>query len=223
MNAGELVELFRSEMVILALDLLRDDELYRYADEGYRQFVRLTGGIPDMTSDLTQIDVYADEAEVELDKRILRVLKVTKESDGADLELINYTDLPRLRSSDYGSQRPVSLKTKGPLKFFMIGANNRTARLINIPEQNDVLQLIVERLPLNAITGAKSEFVDIAEFHQPALLNWLKAKVYQRPGTSFFDLNMSAAFEQKFVSYCNEARRDQEKLRTKVRVVHYQS
>ena len=221
MNAGELVELFRSEMTSHSLGVLRDAELYRYIDEGYRQFVRLTGGVVDMASDITELDVEAGEPEIDMNPLILRVLKATMRSNQRELKIINYTDLQSVVSVDYGKSAKVSLTTKGVPRYFMVGAKPNVARLIHIPEAADTIDLIVERMPLGKITGPKSELKEIDDWHHLAMLDWMKARTYQRPGSEIYNLKLGETFAQRFSTYCNEARRDKDKRSSKVRVVSY--
>lgn len=219
MNAGEVVQLFRSEVVEANRFFVVDTELYRYLNDGYCEFVRQSSGTPDVIN----LDVDVDEPEIDVPAYVMKVKKVCRLSDGRSLEIINYTDIGRGFVRDYGRtlQLPLNLEEKGDIRFFMIGAKKHTARLIAVPEVTDELELLVDRMPMNKITSPTSKFSDIDEVHQPALLDWLKAKVFRRPAKGLFNPQLAEFFENRFNTVVGEAQGAQNLFKTKVRNVQY--
>jgi hypothetical protein len=221
MTAGELLEMVRSELSALSLEVLRDDEMLRYLDDAYRMFVRLIGGVPDSDSAVTTVAVVTGEPDVTLDSSILRIMRAAKRSDGSELEVINQTDLGRLGTTDYGFFKPLSLTGEGQVKYMMIGSKPNKARWIQIPDANDTVDLMVYRLPLTTINDEADLLDDIDEQHHLALLDRVKYHVYKRPGTPFFNLQTAAAFDSIFRDYCSQAKREQDRYKFKTRTVAY--
>lgn len=75
--------------------------------------MRLTGGIADFTSSITEVSAIANEPTSEVSKRILRFMFAQRTSDNRPVEIINSTDIGRLGRSDYGSNRPFTLERSG--------------------------------------------------------------------------------------------------------------
>lgn len=221
MIAGEIIELFRSEMSALSLELLRDDELYRYLDDAYRMFVRLIGGVPDAGSSITEVDIVAGESEASIHPSILRIMRADRRSNGRELQVINQTDLATLRSTDYGVSKAISMNTEGDVMYMMIGHKPNTVRWIQIPVENDTVDMMVYRLPLSKITGESSRLSDIDEQHHTALLDRMKYHAFKRPGTPFFNPKLSADFDLSFQNYCAQAKREQDRFKFKTRTVAY--
>lgn len=219
MNAGEAIHIFRSEVVEANRFFVVDTELYRYLNDGYREFVRQTSGTPDTVT----LDVDVGEPEIDLPQYVMRVKKVRRLSDGHTVEIINYTDVGRGAVRDYGRtlQFPLNLDESGEVRYFMIGAKKHTARLIAIPEVAQELELLVDRMPMNKITGPTSTFSDIDEVHQPAVLDWLKAKVFRRPAKGLLNPQLAEFFENSFNAIVAEAQGAQNLFKSKVRNVQY--
>jgi hypothetical protein len=158
MNAGELLDLFRLEARDNQAPYLWSDlEIYGYLDAAQEMFCRLTHGIPDSTSGITQLAVVTDEPSVELDSRILRLRSARLESDGRHLVLLNPEDveLGGQYIDDYGTRTRsgLDLTETGTPKYLIVGHDASFARLAPIPTADDTLVLTVQRLPLTALTA----------------------------------------------------------------------
>ena len=93
MLSEELFDAFRSDVSdVSAPYLWSDSEVWRYMDDAYKMFARLTGGVPDSTSDLTQIDVVAGEADAEVSPLILKFREARLLSTGLKLTIVNHTE-----------------------------------------------------------------------------------------------------------------------------------
>ena len=80
MNVLELYDQFRSDVVdVIKPTIWSDDDVFRYMDDAYKMFVRLTGGIADFTSDFARVNIVTGEKVGEYDKRILRIMKAYRD------------------------------------------------------------------------------------------------------------------------------------------------
>ena len=164
-NSGELIEAFRSDVVDeVAPYLWKDTEIVRYADAAYRRFVRLTGGIHDFTSPITRVNVVAGEATAEVSKLILRFDTATRESDGKDIEVTNWTDRNLMRRDDFGfSNSLYNDGGVGEIRYMVIGNQEGLVKWVRIPAADDVVNLQVYRLPLTHIVDGTHTMDEINE------------------------------------------------------------
>lgn len=222
MNSSDLLEHFRA----VAFDtvepyLWSDDEVIRYMDDAYFQFVRLTGGISDFTSDATVVTAIADQAFSDLDPSLLTVRKAYR-ADGFELRVLNAEDLPTYGGEDYGRQRSVAFDTTtGPLCGLVIGLEPDKVRWTPIPAANEDIQLLVYRLPREHITDEGQEFTDVKEQHHIRFADWMKALAYKKMDQETYDPKKSQACEAEFRAYCDQVKREWERYKHKPRVVAY--
>lgn len=206
MNAGELLNLFRSEMVHANVHFPFDRDLYYYIDEGYKEFVRQSGGVPDEI----EIDVDINEPEVDIPEYVLRTRQVRRSSDGGEVAIKNQTDI-------VGE----SLTKTGEVTMFVTGLKRNKARLISVPVVSDVLLVQVDRLPISKITKESNKFSDIDEGFHIHLLDWVKYRVYARPVDGLFDPKLSSFFQTRFVGEVKKAASSKGLNKAKVRTVAY--
>lgn len=223
MNAGEVIDAFREDVVDVAKPYLwNSSEVWRYLDGAYRMFVRLTGGVRDFTSSATRVDIITGEPVGILDASILKILSATRSSDNGSIELINYTDLGKSVGTDYG--RPYNLKldtTTGSVHSGVIGMERNKIRWINVPAADDTAELIIRRLPRARLTEDDDELVDIEVDHHINLLDWMKHKAYLKQDADAFDPDKAALCKAKFEEYCNLSRAEGERYKHKARSVAY--
>ena len=215
MNTGELVALLRSEIVHFNHELVSDSEMIRYLDEAYKMFFRLNGGITDMDSIVTELDVEAGEYEVNLHPSILRINQAVRRSDGEAVQVRNY---PEMINEDGVANL---LRETGKVEMMLVGVKPHYARWVPIPSENDIVDLIVERLPLKNLTESNSSLSELDEIHHIPLLDWVKSRLFKRPGAGFFNLNLAASFEAQFREYCLQAAMEKSRFKSKVRTVTY--
>lgn len=222
MNSGELLDAWRVDVVDVAKPYLwSDDEGYRYMDAAYRQFVRLTGGIPDFTSDATQVPIVIGESVVDLHPSILRIMSAYK-SNGTVLEIVNLTDAAYMQSSDYGVMRQLYLDGRsGPVRYMIIGAEKDKAKWVQVPTAADTVSLHIYRLPFVHIVDETHALADIDEQHHIYLLDWMKHLSYKKQDAETFDKTKSADAEVSFRKYCDQCKREWERYKHKTRVVQY--
>lgn len=224
-NSQELFDTFREDIVDVALPYLwTNAEVVRYADAAYRMFVRLTGGIPDFTSDATRIAITTGEDVVEYDTSILRIKEASLASDASDVAVINHPDARNLFSdyTEYGQYTSLSRKnTPGRVRYIVTGMERHKAKLIQIPEVDDELQLVIYRLPLNHIVDGAYTLSEVDEDHHLYLLDWMKHLAYAKQDAETFDKVKSKEFGDKFSNYCLLSKAEWEREKHKTRVVEY--
>jgi hypothetical protein len=220
MNSSELHEAFRSGAGAEMSRRFSEDEVWRLADEAQRVFVRITGGIPDASSAATQVAIVAEEPTSVLDPSILRILRITRRSDGRDVKVINHTDLDRSNiSDDYGSPLNLSMPSApGEVRFAMIGQERGVVRWYQTPIVDDTVDMLIYRLPLTRISGDDQE-LEIEVEHHLALLDHMFGSAMIMPKLNM--LNEGRAYLQKFADYCALAKREIVRREHKTRVVQY--
>ena len=223
MRSEELFDAFRKDVADMsAPHLWSDSEVWRYMNDSYVMFVRLTGGVPDSTSPLTQIPVYTGEANAEISPLILRIRDAQLVSLGRPLKIINHTDLPLVSLPDYGTIRDVYLNNlSGEVRYMLIGQQRGLVTWIQVPAEDDTVQLSVYRLPLKRIVGPEQEFSDIGEEHHEHLLLWMKARAYGKQDAETFDKGRRDEYKAAFTEYCSMAKAEWERAKSKVRSVAY--
>ena len=223
MNSDELYDAFRSDVVDTARPYLwSDDEVFRYMADAHRMFARLTGGIPDVSSDACGVDLVAGEAESELHPSILRVLTARLESTNAEVKVINYADLPRYTETDYGvRQLLIDDGTPGEVRYMLHGQQKMLVKWIRVPEVDDRVLMTVYRMPLTIVSGPGEEIAEIDEAHHIYLLDWMKRMAYRKQDAETFDKGKSEQYERDFRTYCAQVKREWGQYKHKPRVVAY--
>lgn len=207
--------MFRVEMNDEAIPpFWTDERLYPYLDDAQKMFARLTGGIPDGSSDITKVDFAIDDTSVVIDERILKIRAAYDLTTGETIEVVNYEDMPKFGFRFDGR--------KGPrVKFLVIGMDDN-ARLYPTPNAVGTIQLLVDRLPLAEITAdAPDDGLELKPHHHLHLLHWMKSLAYGNQDAEIFNKSKAQEFEQKFRAYCEQARIEKDKAKHKTRVVTY--
>lgn len=223
MDSTELLDTWRNNVSDTRKPYLwSDEEAFRYMGDAYRMFVRLTGGIADFTSVATEVPVLANDMLSDLHPSILRIMNARKRSDGREVEIINSTDIGRIRSSDYGQIKQLALdNTTGPVRYMMIGTQKNVARWIQVPEVDDIVDLTIYRLPLNEITGEDRSLDEVEDEHHFHLTHWMEHLAYLKKDAETYDLKASTEAESRFREYCAWVRAEIERYKHKTRVVTY--
>jgi len=216
MNSQELVDLFRLDMSDVATPpLWSDDEIFGYADEAQKSFVRAIGGIADSsTPNLAVIPVAVNDVSFLYDARILKIRKAFRQSDGAPVLVMNYENVELQGLKFDGS--------KGPVQMFVTGMDDGLAYYKPIPSVADTLQMMVDRLPLNTLSLADApQDLEIPEHHHRHLLKGMKALAYGKQDAETFNKSKSEDFERQFNVYGEKAMRERERRIHKNRSVAY--
>lgn len=225
MTSDELFEAFQSDVTdSVGKRFWSTREVYRYMNDAYRMFVRLIGGIPDFTSHATEVSIIAGEPIGVLDPSILKITKAQRLSDSGEIKIINHTDLGNLtaNTSDYGQLQTLKMDSQqGPVSYGIIGMQRDTIRWLKVPVVDDVANLVIYRLPFCRITDSGQALTDVDEDHHISLLDWMKYRAYAKQDADSFDARKSEEYKQTFEQYCTFVRRENERYKTKVRVVGY--
>lgn len=223
MNSTGLYDLFRSDTGDdKAPYLWTETDVWGYIGTTHNDFVRLTGGIADFTSEATEVPIVTGEPSAELSKKILRVMGASRRSDGGEIEIINATDVGRMSVSDYGRLKPLLMdNSRGPVRCLVLGKQKHIARWINVPEVDDTADLHIYRLPLKTVDGPDQEFEGVDEEHIFHLLTGVKALAYRKQDANVLDVNQAEANEARFRAYCERVKSEWERYKHKTRVVAY--
>lgn len=219
MKSDDLYTLFRSDVVdAVAPYLWSDLEVWTYMNDAYRMFVRLTGGIPDSSSALTRLTLAPGVATSLVSPLILRFRSAYLMSDGSDLTIINEGEAPRLSTTAYGQVSAGRRNLlQGRVEYMITGlgrtATNGLVRWQRIPQVADVVQLSVQRLPLDTVV-AGFEFDEVGEEHHEHLMLWMKHRAYDKQDAECFDRGKRDEYEQKFRAYCAEAKAEWNRYRS---------
>lgn len=194
--------------------LWSDAEVYSYIDEAQKMFCRLQGGIADATTaSITTLSVTAGDVWASISPKILK-LRFAQRGDQRDVRILNFEDIQSGRDGLRLDLAP------GPLQCIVVGMERDKLRFLPIPVANDTLQLTVYRLPLNDI-NANGQALEIDEIHHVSLLDWVKARAYQKQDSDTFDRGKATEFENRFRMYCEQARQERERREHKYREILY--
>lgn len=224
MDSTAMLSAFREDVVDVAVpQLWTDAEIYGYMNDAFYMFVRLTGGIPDYTTDaVCKLTTVVDNPYSALHASILRVRLASNEADGTDVGIINATDVGNLTAEDYGVLRKVNIvTTKGQPRYMIMGLEDGKVRWADIPNAVYNFRLQVDRLPLTPITAAGQAFTGVAAHHHIHFLKWMRHLGYGKQDAETFDKKRSLDEKAAFEEYCGFARRERETSKHKVRVVRY--
>jgi hypothetical protein len=214
MNTTELHDLFRLEVDDTETPYLwTSAEVYSYMDAAQKMFVRLTGGIRDLTSPLCSVDILDGEALADIDARILAIVRIQRDSDGKKLELLGLSDI---------DDRNISIDNqKGEVTAAITGLQANTLRWLMIPAADDTATMVVDRLPLNTITGLRTQQFEIDERHHRYLLLWMKSLAYAKQDTDTADTARAMNSDAVFRSYCAQAKNEKFRQQNSKRTVRY--
>ena len=223
MDSTGLYDAFRSDVSDTAKPYLwSDDEVWRYANDAYRMFVRLTGGVADFLSDACEVAIATGEPVADLHPSVLRIMSATRRSDTHPIEIINPTDLQKMRSSDYGQIKSIVMDNRaGPVRYMVQGLKRGSVRWVQVPEVDDVCDLHVYRLPLVVIDGDGISLDDVEEEHHPHLLDWMKHLAYKKADADTLNPSASELCKRDFEAYCAFTKAEWERYMHKTRVVSY--
>jgi predicted heme/steroid binding protein len=223
MNSSDLYDRFRTDVFDTAEPYLwTDGEVFAYMDAAQKQFCRLSGGIKDASSALTQVPIVATEAWVTYDPRILKITRANRLSDFRKVEVMTIESLESVNAADdYGIASAYTLDNiQGAVQAIVTNLEDGKIRLVRVPKENDTLQLAVYRLPLVTINDTDMA-LEIDEQHHEYLLLWMKKLAYSKQDAETRDDKKAAANELAFRAYCEQARAERERREHKARPMAY--
>lgn len=223
MNSTDLRDKFR--------EATRDDvtpylwseaEVFSYADDAQKMFCRLTGGIADATSPLTRVQLVAGEEFASISPRILKLREARRAGDGYDLEILNFEDMQARRpDEDYGFRSGFRIDNSvGVVRALVVGMEAGKVRPVKIPQDDQQLNLIIYRLPLEDIVG-EGQALEISEQYHSLLLDWMMHRAHRKQDAETYDRGRSEEFYTFFTTMCDRAKHERELREHKYRSVAY--
>lgn len=216
MDTTELLAQFRRDTRdTVAPYLWSDAEVLLYIDEAQKQFCRLTGGIADASSFAARLKLKADRRYASISPLVLKI-RAAFDEDGRALELINFEDL----EFDGSQGQALFTDQSGPVRKLVLGMEPNKARVIDTPTADSTVNLIVYRLPLDAIT-ATGQSLEIDDQHHLPLLKWARHLAHCKPDAETYDRGRAAQFKQEFELYCDQAKQEKGAREHKHRTVRF--
>jgi hypothetical protein len=212
MDSTDLLEQFRLDVVDTELPYLwSDPEVISYTDGAQKRFVREIGGIGDGSSALTLLSAGAGVDVVPLSALILKI-RDAHFLNGDPIEIVNYEDLV---------VRKIRLDGRiGPPRFIITGVEPGKIQLYPVPVEDVAIRLIVDRLPLKAITDIDQK-LEVEDQHLEGLLFWMKYRAYSKHDAETEDRQRSEQNRTDFFAYCARAKAEKDRVKHKTRIVAY--
>lgn len=219
MTPQELHDLFRSDVVDTAAPYLwSEEEVRAYMNDAEKMLCRLTGGLADSTSSLTELEVVAGEGTAPFSNKILRVRSASLRSSERDVSILNYEDLTHATNARLYTRQ--YMNTPGPVCAIILGMDEDRVRIIRLPEEDDVIDMYITRLPLRDIDD-ESERFEVAEHHHLWLLKWMEGLAYAKKDSEAYDKAKSDELKQEFRDYCREVSKEKDIRKHKPRLMSY--
>lgn len=225
MDAIQLKDYFRSQVRDDVLPYLWSDaEVYRYMNEAQSMFARLTGGIYDVTSEATEVDVIPGEVYADLHPSILEIRQAVYIEPNGRRRLLKVIDLlsaSKLTKSDYNSEFNIAVNaTPGRVDYMVVGEEKNVARWVQVPEEQASVSLSIARLPLREVSEARPK-LEIESRHHVNLIEWMKHLAYNKHDGDMFNPQASQESELRFRAYCDYVWREWERYRHTQKSVAY--
>ena len=221
MDSSELNEAFRSGLGSELSRRLSDDDVWRIANEAYRAFVRQIGGIADFTSALASVNIVTGEKVASISPLILRIDRMNRRSDNGLIKVINHTDLGNISVQDYGHFVPLTMDDRtGAVHYAVIGMEKNKVRWISVPAADDIVDMLIYRLPVTVINGDGIALDEVEELHHFSLLDKMYAVASAMPIIG--NAGAAESYDAKFRGYCATVRAELARVKSKVvREVRY--
>lgn len=217
MTPAELLAQFRLDTRDqVAPYLWSDDEVYLYLDEAQKEFCRRTGGLADATSsECARVNLVAGDSFGILSPKVLKV-RAAFDSDGKRLDIVNFEDI------EFGTLTGEELfaDTAGTVLKVVLGMEPNRIKVIHTPEEDQTINLIVYRLPLDPIESSASE-LEIDEQHHMALLLWARSLAHRKSDAETFDRGKAESYAKQFLDYCMLAGDEKARREHKYRTVQF--
>ncbi len=186
-----------------------DRQLLRWLNAGLRRYALETRSLIDSSSHFTQFQLEPGADRLPLDDRIIEILQASTVAT-PKLELLKPGALPLQARVVTGHPRKLE-----------IDIDARQMRVYPVPEQTEVLQLLVIRLPVCPV-DLGGEIADIPEQDVELLHHYLDFKAYQVQDAETIDPRRSAEGLAQFLAGCTQVlERAQARRRTASRPVQY--
>lgn len=159
MTPQQLYTRFRSDVVDAATPYLwSDDEVWGYMDDAQKMLCRLTQGIRDASSSVTQVAITNGSVWCALDPSILFIRSAKLRSTDKPVRVFSYENLAGTDGTPVSWPWSVAdMNRPGPIVAVIVGMEELKLRTAVLPTEDDTLDLVVERLPVTPIvSGVRS-------------------------------------------------------------------
>ena len=196
MTLGEIIADYRA----LAFDntepyLCPRDLAVVYANQGQLEGCRRGHLIKDAASPLCEVEFQGGDADIAIDKRIIRINGAT--INGSAVAVL---DASEVDCAHLGWQ---TSNAKGHPTALVQGLSAGRAHLWPVPTVPGIIRLRVERLPLRPMAHDSDQPEIRWESHQ-FLANWIAYKVFSRADSDMFDPSRAQEHYREFQSEFGE-------------------
>lgn len=187
-----------------------DDIFYAYLTDAINKYCEQGKAIRDHTSPLTILEYTADSPWVKLDEKILRVISAYDDATKTKIRLLDWEVFEQQgidrSSADYNTFLTVHRypDATGNVYSAISGMDEGQLRLVNIPETNGTLSLIIERYPLYPISENNQDIEGVPVTDRLHLLEWVMHKCYAHQDAEMFDPQKSEVSRLNFVTAMKE-------------------
>lgn len=224
MTLEELLDEFRSQVADEAQPYLwSDDEALRYIIDAQDMFVRLTGGIADMsTSAIINVTATLNTPFTAHSPYILRIMSGRLQTSKRDVTFVHEKEIATLKERDYGSYNGFTLDDDdvGEVRYGVLGLTDKQIRWLRVPELTEVVRLRVYRLPYPRIADWNGD-LEIDVQHQRHLIMWMKYLAYSKQDAEARDDKKAADSKAAFEVYCKTAGSEIARARYKPRSTQF--
>lgn len=194
MKLSELIAEYRAEAVDDVEPYLTSDALLKvYAAQGQDEACRRGRLLRDSSADFCSIDVTAGAPIIDVDARVIDVVRARLASQADPLEPITVVEIDE--------RAPGWEEDVGEPRAIVTDYTANKLRLWPSPRANDVLRLTVVRLPMTAL-AADADEPELRLEHQRALVQWMLFRAFSRPDADFADPQRASIalgnFEREF-------------------------
>ena len=211
-DSTDLKDAFRAEVLDLEKPYLWSDaEIFRYGDEAQKKFCRLTDGIEDMRSPLTQLTIQPGQEWLEVSPKILKFRGAT-DAAGRSLDLVA-ADRVEALGIRFGG-------TAGRVRCLVQGFERNALRVSGTTTEPMPIKLSVFRLPLKKLDD-EGVPLEIDDQHRASLLLWMKHLAYAKQDAETLDRAASRENYELFHEYCAAAKVEQHRRRFPVGAIQY--
>jgi hypothetical protein len=212
--------------------LWSDDDVFGYMEVAQRMFVRRTKilrkGSPAVSTDLlTELTFTALSATgyLPISSKIIRILnaRMRTHANSDPLDIVPFEELNEgFFTRDYGSVFVGDWQSKiGQARILSTNISEGLVRLVPIPADDDVVELIVEHLPLNTVTCDLPQ-LEVTELEdQLTIMNHMKHLAFLKQDADTYDPELSSKFGRLFDNQADERRREIKRTRFRARATRY--
>lgn len=193
MDVSDMIAAYRDESHDIAKPpFMSDDRLLALANEGQIEACRRAGLLRTSTADVCSASITAGDPMVQLDAKILDVVRARASTGPYPLAVALTLDLD--------NQVPDWEASSGEPTDYVPDYESGWLRLYPVPVKDGELRMTVTRLP--RLLESDSDTPEIRTEHHPALVQWMLHRAFGTQDSDLFDPNRSgialAAFEREF-------------------------